>query len=1388
MAIPAGPTPNPPLGSPAHLLKSLPGVVRRRDGGVLARGFILKTDHYPTGRAMDLDINLIGAPNFRGLSNKGSNYNVYGVAQPTVPGLKTILSILQSSPQTSSQQTTVSLSTREEPILYISGRPFVLRDSSSPLRTLPYGGSAQTLEGVENRLKKDVLKEAVKYGGMILTHQETADREGEVLPVWIQVDEAGVQTAKEIYEDFNKQGWKVDYHRIPISPERPIEDNYLDAYLGVLQGLDPMNSSVVINCGMGVVRTTFAMTAAVLIRRHQMLRLGHADDFAVQPSGTFTPSNGKKTPTLMSPTHSSSGTIPTISTVSNPVSQAGRIIESAAAQHALNRSLLKLTRMLDSALINRRNGSAADLLSERPALLDSLRSAHMGSYQVILSLLGCLEGGRGVKNLVDSVIDACDAVTNLREEIIEYRIKASLELEDRMRQTMLDKASQALEKYFFMISFAAFIEDSDGLNGKFAHWLRNRSEIWNQIMFLRKGHKTGSRLFIFAPVTDLSIVSRASNRNPEPDGGKLMEIEWAEHVVAQRSGIILRAGTLLKSDQWFSQTANSANDWIIRGAAGFRNIPGSNIYAVGQPTEDAVDKVLSSIKERTPNVKSLLWVNLREEPLVYINGHPFCLRKESLSLRNMKDYSGVSASRLEALEDRLKSDVETELKVFEGSLLLHSETSDGSVVPVWDDCDEGSIASVREIMEEKDHSQSQLQLTFKRLPLTSEQPLDFADISTLTQLVLRTDLEETAIVLNDQLGRGRSTISSVIILLTKEWLEKHRANSSSDGHNLDVPQAEEEDAVVQGESIVRRSRPIRQHSPRGRTTSRAASVLPTNKASKAMSWQVINSLLRVVRNGLEVKLAVDEAIDKAGQNINLRDCIEDARSKATEATSAELRNKYTQQGVYHLRRYFQLVLYQAYLEETHPDTFEQLESFESFVSKRPVFSTFEKELKEGGLESLAPVTRLVPADGLATSDEVQTAVANRTGIILSALTILKSDFFKNLQKLSLPERVEGAANYRRVPLTLAFAPPADGGEQTKKLTGWLDDGLHAVGTGMPSIDGLRNALYKMDAGPKGSQVVAWTSLREEPVIYVAGRPHVLRLESRPLTNVEATGITTDVVESMEVSLKKDVVDEIRRSQDGRILLHDEVEDGQGGFEIVPIWETVKKEDVMTPKDVYEQVRREGFMVNYARVAITDEQAPLPAALDALVHRVIDSLTVRSDMVFNCQMGRGRTTTGMVAACLISSVVNGDRALAEKDSRSSESRQTDPYLNGEYKMILSLVAFLQWGPQAKALADRAIDQMDGVQNLRKAVMDYKLKAETTPPGVKQAKLFELGCNYLYRYGMLVVLAGFLIEHRTELRKMVTQKSGHVMFDEEISFPKWLCEHKEITSTLARRSLA
>lgn len=63
-------------------------------------------------------------------------------------------------------------STREEPVIYLSGRPFVLRDASDPTETLHVADHADTLEGLETRLKKDILAEAHKFGGLILTHYE----------------------------------------------------------------------------------------------------------------------------------------------------------------------------------------------------------------------------------------------------------------------------------------------------------------------------------------------------------------------------------------------------------------------------------------------------------------------------------------------------------------------------------------------------------------------------------------------------------------------------------------------------------------------------------------------------------------------------------------------------------------------------------------------------------------------------------------------------------------------------------------------------------------------------------------------------------------------------------------------------------------------------------------------------------------------------------------------------------------------------------------------------------------------------------------------------------------------------------------------------------------
>lgn len=80
------------------------------------------------------------------------------------------------------------------------------------------------------------------------------------------------------------------------------------------------------------------------------------------------------------------------------------------------------------------------------------------------------------------------------------------------------------------------------------------------------------------------------------------------------------------------------------------------------------------------------------------------------------------------LEDRLKSDVVTELQQFQGKLLLHTETSDGQVVPIWESVDKQDIESVREVMDEL-ADDAAVDLRFYRVPVTSESSPDVSWMS-----------------------------------------------------------------------------------------------------------------------------------------------------------------------------------------------------------------------------------------------------------------------------------------------------------------------------------------------------------------------------------------------------------------------------------------------------------------------------------------------------------------------------------------------------------------------------------------------------------------------------------------------------------------------------------
>jgi len=155
------------------------------------------------------------------------------------------------------------------------------------------------------------------------------DGDGAILPTWTAVDSNNVRTSRELWEYMRNEGWhvevstalrailmlKVTYISIigryvvvlgteieldsayrfppivrlkyafcdlsfPLVSLLKTKDNYVDAYLRVIKNADPLRTSVVFSCGMGAVRTTFAMTAACVVRRRQLILRGQPDPYA----------------------------------------------------------------------------------------------------------------------------------------------------------------------------------------------------------------------------------------------------------------------------------------------------------------------------------------------------------------------------------------------------------------------------------------------------------------------------------------------------------------------------------------------------------------------------------------------------------------------------------------------------------------------------------------------------------------------------------------------------------------------------------------------------------------------------------------------------------------------------------------------------------------------------------------------------------------------------------------------------------------------------------------------------------------------------------------------------------------------------------------------------
>ncbi len=354
----------------------------------------------------------------------------------------------------------------------------------------------------------------------------------------------------------------------------------------------------------------------------------------------------------------------------------------------------------------------------------------------------------------------------------------------------------------------------------------------------------------------------------------------------------------------------------------------------------------------------------------------------------------------------------------------------------------------------------------------------------------------------------------------------------------------------------------------------------------------------------------------------------------------------------------------------------------------------------------------------------------------------------------------------------------------------------------------------------------------EPCIYLNGIPCVYRDFDAPYTNMQYTGITAERVDRLERALAQDIRQEMQRFG-GKVLLHGET----GGGKLFGYWEVLHRpaaaaaadgkskseagyaDAVQTCDQTYSYALSGDAFVTHMRVPITDEQSPEPEDFDTII-RTLDSFPSAEKplVIFNCQQGRGRTTTGTVIASLWHAFRQGtalpstttspsDKQLLSAKSSSdskipaaattqpgtaaSTSAATNSHAHGWFPAIRQLVAVLSQGRALKKLVDAIIDQCSVMVHLRTCIDEtlHKLRPDVRVllSESRAKELKEKGLWAMQRYFMLLSCAAYLHERTKRPAPTAASQSSalsdslpqHVSHDPN-SFAHWFSARKELQS--------
>merc|ERR1712004_671609 len=198
----------------------------------------------------------------------------------------------------------------------------------------------------------------------------------------------------------------------------------------------------------------------------------------------------------------------------------------------------------------------------------------------------------------------------------------------------------------------------------------------------------------------------------------------------------------------------------VPGCPNFRRVPGYKVYCCGQPTVAGFEAALNKVCGETyPKTGKIIWINMRQEPDVYVNGEPVCARPAN-KIGEYAELGNVTRDSAKATEVKFLEECEKRIAGNGGKLKvvdINKKESEKEVKEIL------SLSKVIENMKEKFPG-----LVHMRVPVcNSAAPLE-TDFDIITQTLLGSAIT-TPVIINDQVGLSRATTGCVIACLFKEF-------------------------------------------------------------------------------------------------------------------------------------------------------------------------------------------------------------------------------------------------------------------------------------------------------------------------------------------------------------------------------------------------------------------------------------------------------------------------------------------------------------------------------------------------------------------------------------------------------------------------------------------